>query len=92
MVKGLSWYMDDRLSSYYPDDFEENERSLRALDWLRIGEVETAFEIMEIDFEPPFEADTGLESMIHIVDYEDNSGKFKRQMRQLARDLRDKGY
>jgi len=70
-----------------PSYFESDEKSkLRALDCLRNGNVEQAFSSLG-----KYYAD-GEKFGREITTYSSSPGKFKRQMRKLARDLRAGGF
>lgn len=73
-----------------PGDFPENEAQLNALDSFRKGNILNGFECLDEDF-----SDGRLfvpTNLRYITSYAVDPGKFKREMRKLARDLRAAGY
>jgi len=76
----------DVKTDYYPSDFNDfTERRLNALNFLRGGNVGFAYSTLDERRKLTHFLDRS------IISYEDNPGKFKRQMRKLARDLREAG-
>jgi len=69
-----------------PDFVNEYSNSIKALDDFRRGSVGVGFWNLNLDGEE------GEVFNREITDYEENAGKFKRQMRKLARDLRAAGF
>ena len=67
-------------------DFPNEQSALHAIDNLRQGSLATAFGNLDLDFPDHFLEDVDVDG------YDDNPGKFKRQMSQLAKALEKEGY
>lgn len=69
-----------------PENFPKNEGQLAALDTLRVGDMAQTEGYLNIEPSKlePFERS--------ITVYNHDPGRFKREMRKLARDLREAGY
>ena len=73
--------------SHAPDSFDiETEAALRALDFFRVGNVECAFEVMEIPMPD------GFDKFWFITDYVQDRFQFHADMHALYLDLRYIGF
>ena len=76
----------DRLITRMPSDFETDTRKkLSAIDYLRVGDLEYALNILGIDH-PRF-----LVSKIDVADYHDDPKQFKEDMRAIIEALKREG-
>lgn len=82
----IAQHLGDGPERRRPEDFRGNTGALNALDCFRIGDIKSGFGSLRLPLSKTDQFDRD------IIHYAGDPGKFKRQMRRLARDLRAAGF